>query len=72
MLSDRCYVCLSVFSETLAYRGQTVRWIKMKIGVWVGLGLATLCYMETQFPFPKGALPPIFGPYLLWPNGWVD
>jgi len=21
---------------------------------------------------PKGAQPPIFGPYLLWPNGWMD
>jgi len=20
----------------------------------------------------KGAQPPIFGPYLLWPNGWMD
>ena len=29
--------------------------------------------METQLP-PKGAQlpPPIFGPYLLWPNGWID
>ena len=23
-------------------------------------------------PPPKGAEPPIFGPYLLWPNGWMD
>jgi len=21
---------------------------------------------------PKGAQPPIFGPCLLWPNGWID
>jgi len=21
---------------------------------------------------PKGHTPPIFGPYLLWPNGWMD
>ena len=21
---------------------------------------------------PKGAQPPIFGPCLLWPNGWMD
>ena len=26
----------------------------MKLGVQVGLGLATLCYMETQLPSPKG------------------
>jgi len=38
MLSDRCLsqtVCLSV---TLVYCGQTVGWIKMKLGVQVGLG----------------------------------
>jgi len=23
-------------------------------------------------PSSKGAQPPIFGPYLLWPNGWID
>ena len=34
-LSDRCPVCLSV---TLVYCGQTVGWIKMKLGMEVGLG----------------------------------
>jgi len=29
--------------------------------------------MGTQLPSPKGAEPlPIFGPYLLWPNGCMD
>ena len=29
--------------------------------------------MGTQLPLPqKGAQPPIFGPYRLWPNGWMD
>jgi len=28
--------------------------------------------MRTQVPSPKGAQPPIFGPYLLWPNGSMD
>jgi len=28
--------------------------------------------METQLPPNKGAQPPIFGPCLLWPNGWMD
>jgi len=23
-------------------------------------------------PLPKGAVPPIFGPYPLWPNGCMD
>jgi len=35
MLSDRC---LSVLSVTLVYCGQTVGWIKMKLGMQVGLG----------------------------------
>jgi len=34
MLSDRCLSCLSV---TLVYCGQTVRRIKMKLGMRVGL-----------------------------------
>jgi len=41
MLSDRCLsvlsVCLSVLSVTLVYRGQTVGWIKMKLGMEPGL-----------------------------------
>jgi len=31
--------------------------------------------MRTQpapLPFQKKTQPPIFGPYLLWPNGWMD
>jgi len=35
MLSDRCLCCLSV---ALVYSGQTVGWIKMKLGTEVGLG----------------------------------
>jgi len=44
MLSDRCLSVLSclsvlaVLSVTLVYCGQTVRWIKMKLGLQVGLG----------------------------------
>jgi len=41
MLSDRCPVCLSVLSSlsvTLVYCGQTVGWIKMKLGTQLGLG----------------------------------
>jgi len=35
--------------------------------------LATLCQMGTQPPSPKGASPlAIFGPCLLWLNGWMD
>jgi len=40
-------------------------WIKMPLGMEVG----------TQLPPPSkedGAHSPIFGPCLLWPNGWMD
>ena len=43
MLSDRCLPCLSVclsacLSVTLVFSGQTVGWIKTKLGMEVGLG----------------------------------
>jgi len=41
----------------------------MKLGMEVGLGRATLCWMGTQLP-QKGASP-IFLPYLLRPNGCI-
>jgi len=125
MLLDRCPVlsvcmaCISCLSVTLVYCGQTVGWIKMKLGTQVGLGpghivldgdpsplpqrgtapqfSAHICYdqkaewikmpLGTEVhlnpsnivldgdpaPLPKnGAEPPIFGPCLLWPNGWMD
>jgi len=40
MLSDCCLSVLSVcVSVTLVYCGQTVEWIKMKVGTQVDLGL---------------------------------
>jgi len=38
MLSDHCLSCLSVLTVTLVYCGQTVGWIKLKLGMQVGLG----------------------------------
>ena len=39
ILLDCCLVCLSVcLSATLVYCDQTVAWIKMKLGMQVGLG----------------------------------
>jgi len=51
MLSDHCLSCLSV---TLVYCGQTVGWIKMKLGTEVGLGPRhiVLRNMGTQLPLP--------------------
>jgi len=73
MLSDRCPVCLSVLSVTLAYCGQTVGRIKMKLDTPVRLGPGHIVLNgDPALPLKKGAQPPIFGPCLLWPNGWMD
>jgi len=62
MLSDRCLFCLS--SVTLVYCGHTVRWIKTKLGVRVGLGVGHMVLDgDPAPPRPKGHSPPIFGQY---------
>jgi len=69
-----CYrtLILSVRSVTLVYCGQTVGWIKMKPGMQVGLGPGHIVRWGPISPPLKGHSPPIFGPYLLWPNGCMD
>ena len=53
--------------------GQTAAWIKMSIGTEVGLSPGDFVLDGDRAPpFPKGAQPPIFGPYLLRPNGCMD
>ena len=50
-----------------------VGWIKMKLGTLFGLGPGHIVLDGNPTPLPKGqSLPPIFGPYLFWPNGWMD
>ena len=72
MLSDRRPVCLSVcLSVMLVYCGQTVGWIKMKLGMEVGLGPGDIMLDGDSAP-QKGPSPTIFGPCLLWPSGWMD
>jgi len=45
----------------------------MKLGLEVGLAPVTLYMIDgTQLPSQKGHSRPIFGPCLLWPNGWMD
>jgi len=48
-------------------------WIKMAIGMEVGLGPGHTVLDKDPATLPKkGAeLSPIFGPFLLWPNGWM-
>jgi len=53
--------CMSVLFVTLVYCGQTVGWIKMKLGTQVGLGPGHIV-LDAALPFPKEAQPPpIFG-----------
>jgi len=60
MLSDRCPVlsCLSCLSVTLVYCGQTVGWIKLKLGLQVGLGPSHIVLDgDPPHPPPKGHSP---------------
>jgi len=54
---------------------QTAGWTKMPLGMELGLGTGDFVFDVdlTQLPQKKGHSPhPIFGPCLLWPNGWMD
>ena len=54
--------------------GQMTAWIKMSLGMEVGLGPGDFVLDgDPAPPSPKGGgTPQIFGPCLLWPNGWMD
>jgi len=56
------------------YCGQTATRIKMPLGTEVGLGPHDIVLDGDPAPLSKkGRTPsPIFGPRLLWPNGWMD
>jgi len=61
------------------YCGQTDGCIKMPLGMKVGLILGDFGLDGDPAPPPPkreaeagGRVPPIFGPWLLWPNGWMD
>ena len=56
----------------MVYCGQTIERIKMKPGARVGLNPGHIVLDGDPPPLPKGTQPPIFGPYLLWPYGWMD
>jgi len=56
------------------YCGQTAGWMKLVLGMVVGLSPGDFVLDgDPAPPFPKrGRSPcPIFGPFLLWPNGWM-
>jgi len=59
MPSDHCLSVCPVLSVTLVYCGQTVGWIKMKLGMQVGLGSGHIVLDGDAAPLPKkGAEPP--------------
>ena len=51
--------------------GQTAGWIKMLFGTEVGLCPGDIVFDGDPAP-PKRGTASIFGPCLLWPNGWMD
>jgi len=55
------------------YCGQTAGWIKMALGMEVGLGPGYIVLDGDSAPLPRQEAepPPIFGPFILWPNGWM-
>jgi len=53
--------------------GQMAGWIKMALGMKMGLGPGHIVLDGEPALLPqKGAEPPIFGPFLLWSNGWMN
>ena len=54
--------------------GQTSGWIKMALDIEVGLGPGYIVLDWDPAPLAKkggGAPLPVFGPFLLWSNGWM-
>ena len=53
---------------------QTAERIKMALGVEVGLGTGHIVLDGEPAPLPQngGRAPPIFGPFLLLPNCWMN
>ena len=69
MLSDRCLsVCPVYLSVTLVYCGQMVGWIKMKLGMQVGLGLGhiVLDWEPAELPSPKRGRSPQFSAHICY------
>jgi len=73
MLSDPCLSCMScpVLSVTLVYCGQTVGWIKMKLGTQIGLSHGNIVLDWDAAPSPKRAQPPNFRPISVVAK-WLD
>ena len=69
-------VCLSVcpvLSVTLVYSGQTVGWIKMKLGMQLGLGRGHIVLDGDQAPPPQRDTAPQFSAHICCGQmaGWI-
>jgi len=54
-------------------RGKIAAWIKMPLGMEAGFGSGDFLLDGDPAPSPKrGRRAQIFGPCLLWKNGWMD
>jgi len=62
MLADRCPVLPVSLCVMLVYCGQMVGWIKMKLGVEIGLDPSHIALDGDPAPLPKGAQPLSFWP----------
>ena len=51
--------------------GQTAGWIEMALGMEVGLSPGDFVLDGDPAPLAKKGGCQIFGPFLLWPNGWM-
>ena len=51
------------------YCGQTAGWMKLVLGTEVDLSPGDFVLDGDPAPFPRTT---IFGPFLLWPNGWMN
>ena len=72
-LSDRCLSCLIVLSVTLVYCGQTVGWIKMKLGTEVGLDPSYTVLDGDPAPPQRGTAPSQFSAHVCCGQmaGWI-
>ena len=71
-----CLPCLSCAVLSVCDVGVlwlNVGWIEIELDMQVGLGPGHIVLDgNPALPSQKGVQPQIFGPCLLWPNGWMD
>jgi len=73
MLSDCCLSVCPVLSVTLVYCGQTVGWIKMKLGTEVGIGPSHSVLDGEPAPSPQRGTTPQFSAHVCCGQtaGWI-